>query len=71
MYQNFPRPAGSPQSMSYALASSTLAALAVILGLIPFVLYRFGEPLRKRSKIASKIDEHLNEKYRMELGEES
>lgn len=69
MYEHFPRPTGSSQSISYALASSTLGAIAVLLGLVPFLLYRFGEPLRKRSKIASKIDRQLNEKYTLSLAE--
>lgn len=69
MYEHFPRPTRSPQSMSYALASSTLGAIAALLGLVPFLLYKFGEPLRKRSKIASKIDKHLNEKYTITMAE--
>lgn len=66
MYRDFPRPAGSSQSMSYALASSTLGAIAALLGLVPFLLYKFGETLRRRSKIASKIDRQLNEKYSLD-----
>jgi hypothetical protein len=67
MYEHFPRPAGSPQSTSYALASTTLAAIAAILGLVPFLLFKWGEPLRKRSKMASKIDRTLNEKFTLGL----
>lgn len=71
MYRDFPRPAGSPQSMSYALASTTLGAIAALMGCVPFLLYLTGERLRKRSKIASKIDRYLNEKYAETLQYES
>lgn len=55
MFKQFPRPAGSSQSTSYALASTLLAGMGAILGTVPFILYKYGEGLRRRSKIASQI----------------
>jgi hypothetical protein len=55
MYRDFPRPAGTGQEMSYALASTLLAGVGAVLGTVPFILYRYGEGLRSRSKIASQI----------------
>lgn len=55
MYRQFPRPAGSGQTTSYALASTLLAGVGLVLGTVPFILYRYGEGLRRRSKVASQI----------------
>ena len=55
LYTRFPRPAGTDIDMSYALASTLIAGVGLVLGMVPFVLHRFGEYLRLRSRIASEI----------------
>ena len=55
LYEDFPRPAGRGVEYSYALAGTMLAGVGLLLGIVPFILFRYGERLRRRSKIASAI----------------
>lgn len=52
LYEHFPRPAGTGVEYSYALASTLLAGIGLLLGVVPFALFRYGEQLRKKSKTA-------------------
>jgi DHA1 family multidrug resistance protein-like MFS transporter len=54
------------QSMFDALGvaggGSLIGGVAVLLAPIPFIFYRYGEPIRKRSKFAPTPDKHAEEK---------
>lgn len=55
LYEHFPRPAGTGIDYSYALAGTMLAGVGLLLGVVPFILFRYGERVCKSSKIASAI----------------